>query len=1035
MRALDDLKLAVKLPLILGTMVAVAMLAMGYTGYHAARQALMEAGVARINTALDSKLLEFEAWFEGASSDLKAAAASPLTLRALRDFTSAWEKLGDEAKSYIHAQYVEGNPNPAGERYKLDRVTNVSDYSVAHARYHPGFVSIFSEKNYHDVMLVAVDGTILYTVAKEGDIGENLLTGSLRVTSLARTVRRVLQAADTPILFSDFAPYKASDGKPTSFAAAPITSVDGRVLGALVFQISTLQMNAILERRHGDGIALTSYLLGTDRRLRSDLGAAPEMQAYTGKRTPEAMKTAFDLEHVVSQEAGIDGRPALLMTGRIEVPGFKMALVLEQPEEELVSPVLQMVRSMLFGATISTLAMGLVVFLVARSLSRPLVGAAEAMEQIASGNYDCPVSGTARGDEIGAIARTLETFRNALGLAAVTARENAVNSAALAGSSAALMVLDERGRITYANGALSALFRTHAEEIGCRLADFDPDSLVGGGVGALLEDAGGFANLFQAADVWPVVAELRFGQARFRLEANEVLAANGERIGFVAEWREVTEERMNRALLGAIDRDLVTLECGADGLVLALNSRFSAMAGRAAEDCAGEPLGEVLSDETGVSLEFGRMVEQLVQGQAVYGRFFAGHGEGREGVVEGGFAPVRDSAGALIKVVFIGSDVSAAEAARRAAEAQRRALQEAQAAVVEALRVGLRRLSEGDLTARLTDTFAEDYRTLREDFNRTLDRLEELVRTVVSNATAIEAEVHEIAAAADDLSERTERQAATLEQTAVALDELTVSVQSAAEGAGEANAVATAARASAAASAPVVQQAVEAMGAIERSSEKIAKIASVIDDIAFQTNLLALNAGVEAARAGEAGRGFAVVANEVRALAQRCSEAAREIDALLSEAAQEVKRGVGHVNQTGVAIEAIVGSVGQISLRMADIAASAREQSAGLAEINQAVNQIDHATQENTALFADTALASQRLTESAKALSATVERFSVRSLPTGGETVADGGGWSVVRMPHAAQPPSGAARLAVGSVALASTDSAAKGLADGWEEF
>ena len=1033
MRALDDLKLAVKLPLILGTMVVVAMLAMGYTGYSAARQALMEAGVARIGTAIDSKLLEFDAWFDGVASDLKATAASPLTLRALRDFTSAWEKLGAQAKGYVRAQYIEGNPNAAGERYRLDRITNVSDYSVAHARYHPGFVSIFSEKDYHDVMLVAVDGTILYTVAKEPDIGENLLTGSLRTTNLARTVRRVLQAADTPILFSDFAPYPASNGEPASFAAAPITSVDGRVLGALVFQISTVQMNAVLSRRRGDGIALTSYLLGTDRRLRSDLGPAPEERAYSGKKSPAAMKTAFDVEHVVSHEPGIDGRPALLMTGRIEVPGFRMALVMEQAEEDLVRPVLRLVRSMLFGAAISTLAMGLIVFLVARSLSRPLVGASEAMEQIACGNYDCPVGGTARRDEIGAIARTLETFRNALSRAAVAARENAVNSAALAGSSAALMVLDERGQITYANAALSALFGLHGPEIQQRLPGFDASALVGTPLSRLLTEEEDFVRLFAASDHWPVVAELRYGRARFRLEANEVLSAAGERIGFVAEWREITEERMNRALLGAIDRDLVTLECGADGGVAALNDRFAAMAGRSVGSCVGQPLGAILADEAGAPVEFGLMAERLMQGQAVYGRFFAARDADRCGVVEGGFAPVRDSSGTLLKVVFIGSDVSAAEAARRAAEAQRRALQEAQAAVVEALRIGLRRLSEGDLTARLTDAFAEDYRTLRDDFNMALDRLEDLVRTVVANATAIEAEVHEIAVAADDLSERTERQAATLEQTAVALDELTVSVQSAAEGAGEADAVVTAARASAAASAPVVAQAVEAMGTIERSSEKIARIASVIDDIAFQTNLLALNAGVEAARAGEAGRGFAVVANEVRALAQRSSEAAREIDMLLSEAAQEVKRGVGHVNQTGVAIEAIVGSVGQISQRMADIAASAREQSSGLAEINQAVNQIDQATQENTALFADTALASQRLTESARALSATVERFRVRDLPPHADRVPGGGRSSLPT--GSARPRLSAAVLSAGALAMARPDNAPAGRADGWEEF
>ena len=151
------------------------------------------------------------------------------------------------------------------------------------------------------------------------------------------------------------------------------------------------------------------------------------------------------------------------------------------------------------------------------------------------------------------------------------------------------------------------------------------------------------------------------------------------------------------------------------------------------------------------------------------------------------------------------------------------------------------------------------------------------------------------------------------------------------------------------------------MDEIEQSSGKIARIIGVIDDIAFQTNLLALNAGVEAARAGDAGRGFAVVANEVRALAQRSSEAAREIDGLISNAARQVKCGASLVGQTGTALDEIVRSVGLIAARMAETAGSAQEQSASLVEINAAVNHIDQATQENTVLFAETVVAGKRL--------------------------------------------------------------------------
>jgi methyl-accepting chemotaxis protein len=167
------------------------------------------------------------------------------------------------------------------------------------------------------------------------------------------------------------------------------------------------------------------------------------------------------------------------------------------------------------------------------------------------------------------------------------------------------------------------------------------------------------------------------------------------------------------------------------------------------------------------------------------------------------------------------------------------------------------------------------------------------------------------------------------------------------------------------------------MGEIENSSAQISKIISVIDDIAFQTNLLALNAGVEAARAGEAGRGFAVVASEVRALAQRSSDAAREIDSLISASTTHVRRGVGLVGQAGEALEGILTSVADISARVAEIAASSQEQSAGLAQINTAVNQLDQVTQQNAAMFEQTTAASQALTREAQSLTVTTAQFHI----------------------------------------------------------
>ncbi|MGH6955246.1 MAG: methyl-accepting chemotaxis protein, partial [Caulobacteraceae bacterium] len=239
----------------------------------------------------------------------------------------------------------------------------------------------------------------------------------------------------------------------------------------------------------------------------------------------------------------------------------------------------------------------------------------------------------------------------------------------------------------------------------------------------------------------------------------------------------------------------------------------------------------------------------------------------------------------------------------------------------------------------------------------------------------------EISQAADNLSKRTEQQAASLEETAAALDEITATVRKTAEGANHAREIVSTARADAEQSGEVVRRAVGAMSAIEQSAQQISQIIGVIDEIAFQTNLLALNAGVEAARAGDAGKGFAVVASEVRALAQRSADAAKEIKALISASTQQVGQGVDLVGQTGQSLERIVGQVAEITGVVSEIAASAQEQATGLQEVNTAVNQMDQVTQQNAAMVEQSTAASHSLSQEAGELARLVGRFKVGEEP------------------------------------------------------
>ncbi|MBB4065788.1 methyl-accepting chemotaxis protein [Gellertiella hungarica] len=342
---------------------------------------------------------------------------------------------------------------------------------------------------------------------------------------------------------------------------------------------------------------------------------------------------------------------------------------------------------------------------------------------------------------------------------------------------------------------------------------------------------------------------------------------------------------------------------------------------------------------------------------------------------------------------------------------------------ITALGDGLRRLAEGDFANPIGEAFAPQLDGLRVDYNNTVETLSGTLQQVRQNAQAMTAGSMEIRVAADDLSKRTEKQAASVEETAAALEEITINVRDASSRASEAGALVLRAKGNAERSGEIVRNAIKAMSAIERSSSEIVNIISVIDEIAFQTNLLALNAGVEAARAGEAGKGFAVVAQEVRELAQRSAAAAKEIKALIGTSTEQVGEGVTLVSDTGNALSAIVGEVQEINRLVAAIVESAREQSNALNAINTAINTIDQNTQQNAAMVEQSSAASNSLAREADSLNQLVLRFR-----TGSEAPAPLAQRAASRMPAAPAAPVAARRRPVesGNTALKFDD---------WTEF
>jgi methyl-accepting chemotaxis protein len=420
--------------------------------------------------------------------------------------------------------------------------------------------------------------------------------------------------------------------------------------------------------------------------------------------------------------------------------------------------------------------------------------------------------------------------------------------------------------------------------------------------------------------------------------ALEVFRASGkEKAVLDAQARRHLAEAVDHTgQLQAISRSQLVMEFTLDGAVQTANDNFLQLLGYALEDIVGQPNALFLFDADPASDSYRQFWQQLAAGEFKSGEYRRRCKDGSEVWIQSTFTPISDADGSAYKVVQFATDVTARKRS------------------VAAIGAGLKQLSEGDLTSSIATPFPPEFDDLRVALNGTIARFADVVGQLRATTRSLRTASGELLSGANDLSERTTRQAATIEETSAAMEELAETVASNAGMAEEAAEKAETVSRAASESGAVMGEANGAMERITQSSAKISNIIGMIDDIAFQTNLLALNASVEAARAGDAGKGFAVVAVEVRRLAQSAAQASSEVKALVAMSADEVKGGSGLVAAASEKLKTMLEAVQENSELVRSIARASREQAASIEEVNTAVRTLDQMTQHNASLVEET---------------------------------------------------------------------------------
>jgi methyl-accepting chemotaxis protein len=788
MRLIPQLKIAQKLPLALVGSALLVSAGVGIASYLIGSSIVVDLSRRQIETVATHSADTLQDYFGDLASRLTDLAGTEATQTAVRDLALAWTQFGDDdPRTVLRTAYIDENPNEGWARMDLDEPTGAkrSFFDFTHIRAHPELRRQLKTAGFSDLYVIDLNGTVVYSVAKQDDFATNVGEGGDGADTALGTVYRQAAAITTrgEIAFSDFSAYAPWGGAPASFMATPVFNSRDKLVGVLAASVSTQTLNGLLTGNEGLGETGEAFFVGADFLMRSDSPFSEAADELTTQFRNPMVETALAGERAFGTTSDYRGMEMIVTAEPVSFNGVNWAVVTAIGADEASAPVTSMRNMMLIvgGALLALAALGGLFF--ARSISRPISRLTGTMEALAQGNLDVEIKSAGRNDEIGAMARTVEVFR-----------ENARK-------------VDE------------------------------------------------------------MTEEERAASVRRRTERSEMMQT------LQAAFGEVVDAAVAGDFSKRVDAQFPDEEL--NGLARSVNN----------------------------------LVATVDRGIAETGSVLAA-------------------------------------------------------------------LADTDLTQRMQGDYEGAFARLKADTNAVADKLTDIVGQLQGTSRALKTATGELLSGANDLSERTTRQAATIEETSAAMEQLATTVMENAERARKASEAAAGVTHTAEEGGQVMHQATEAMERITSSSGKISNIIGMIDDIAFQTNLLALNASVEAARAGEAGKGFAVVAVEVRRLAQSAAEASSEVKALIEQSATEVSGGSRLVADAAAKLGVMLEAARSANELMSGIARESREQASSIEEVTTSVRTMDEMTQHNAALVEETNAAIEQTEAQASELDRIVDIFA-----------------------------------------------------------